>query len=126
MITGTETKEEEATIDTQINCNNIDFLTESCIHHSSYTIEEEEDDIMALSIQIDCNIVDPLAELLTCHSSLIIQEETKITATQNTTTNKNNIKSLIVGLSTDIGKQAQLTSNNKRKLNKNKRSKGKW
>ena len=100
-------QEEETTIDMQINCNSIDFPTESCIHHSSYTIEEEEDDTTALGIQIDCNIVDPPAELLTSHNSFIIEEETKATAAQNTTTNNNNIESLIVGISTEVGKQVQ-------------------
>ena len=43
-ITGAETKEDETTTGMQIDCNSVDFLTESCIHHSSCIIEEEEDE----------------------------------------------------------------------------------
>ena len=65
-------------------------------------------------IQIDCNSVDFLEDSLISHSSPIFEEETKDTATQNTTKNNDNIESLIVGISTDIGKQAQTSENKKR------------
>ena len=81
MITGAEIKEDETTIGMQINCNSVDFLTDSLISHNFP----------------------------------IIEEETKDTAAQNTKTNNNNIESLIVGIGTGIGKQAQTTQNKKRK-----------
>ena len=69
----------------------------------------------AIGIQTDCNSVDFLEDSLTSCNSHIFEEETKYTATQNTTTNNNNIESSIVGISTDIGKQAQTTQNKKRR-----------
>ena len=115
LITGAETKEDETTISMQNDCNSVDFLTESCIHHSSCIIEEEEDDMTAIGMQIDYNSVDFLEDSLISHNSPIFEEETKDTAAHNTTTNNNNIESLIVGIRTDIGKQAQTTQNKKRK-----------
>ena len=95
------------------------FIIESCI------IEEEEDDTTGIGIQNDCNSVDFLEDSLISHNSPIIEEDTKDTAAQNTT-NNNNIESLIVDISTDVGNQAQTTQNKKRKCNKNKKSKGNW
>ena len=94
LITGTETKEDETTIGMQINCASIDVLAESHIRHSSCIIEEEENDTTTIGMQLNCN---------------------NDTATENTTRNNNNNERLIVGISTDIGKQAQTTQNKKRK-----------
>ena len=126
LITGVETKKDETTIGMQINCNSIDFLAESHIHHSSCIIEEEEDDKTAIGIQIDCNSIGFLEDSLTSHNSPIFEEEVKYTAAQITITNNNNIESLIVGISTDVGKQVQTTQNNKKRQNKNKKSKCNW
>ena len=120
LIADAETKEDETSIGTQINCNSIDFLAESHIHHSSYIIEEEEDDTTPIGIQIDCNSVDFLEDLLISCNSPIFEEETKDTAAQNTTINNNNIESLIVDISTDVDKQAQTIQKKKGKWNKTK------
>ena len=47
LIADTETKDDMTTTDIQINCNSIDFLAESLLHHSSFIIEEEENDTAA-------------------------------------------------------------------------------
>ena len=112
FITEEKEKDDMATIGMQ--CSSTDFLAEPLIHNSSIIIEEKEKHDMA-TIGMQFNSTDFLAESLIPHNSLIIEEETKDTAAQNTTTNNNNIESLIAGISTDVGKQAQTTQNKKRK-----------
>ena len=115
-ITGAETKEDETTIDMQFNNDGTDCIAESIIHSSSVIVKEKEkDDTTTIGAQIDCNSIDFLRDSLISYNSHIIEKETKDTAAQNATTNNNNSESSIVGISTDIGKQAQKTQNNKRK-----------
>ena len=66
-----------------------------------------------IGMQIDCNSIDFLTYSLISLNSHIIEKETKDTAAQNTATNNNNSESLIVGINTDISKQAQKTQTTK-------------
>ena len=116
IIADTERKGDMTTIDIQTNYNSIDPFSEVLNNQNSITGAEtkEEDDMIAVGIQIDCNSVDFLEDSFISCNSPIFEEETKDTAAQNTT-NNNNIESLIVGISTDSGKQEQTTQNKKRK-----------
>ena len=55
LIADAETKDDVTTIDIQINCNSIEFLAESIIHHSSFIIEKEENDMAAKNSIINNN-----------------------------------------------------------------------
>ena len=115
LVTGAETKEDKITIGMQINCDSTDVLAESHIHHSSCIIEKEENDTKTIGMQLNCNSIDFLAESLINHNFPTIEGEANDAATQNTTINNNNKECLIVGISTDICKQAQTTQNKERK-----------
>ena len=126
LIADVERKDDATTIDSQTNYNSIHLFSEVSNNPNLITGVETKEDKTTTGIQIDCNRVDFLEDSLTHCNSPIFEEETKYTAAQNTKTNNNNIESLIVGISTDVGKQAQTTQNKKRRQNKDKKSKGNW
>ena len=60
LLADAETKDDATTIDMQIKCDSIDFLAESLIHHSSFIIEEEENDTATQNTIINNNINESL------------------------------------------------------------------
>ena len=86
--------------------NSIDSISELLIGQNLIADTETKDDATTIDMQIKCVSIDFLAESLIHHSSFVIEEEND-TATQNTIINDNNNESLIVGIGTDVGKQAQ-------------------
>ena len=120
LIADAETKDHMAIIGMQFNYDSIDCLAESLIHNSSFTMEEKEKDDMA-TIGMQCNSIDFLAESLTHHNFFIIEEEENDMATENNIINNNNNESLVVGIDTNVGKQAQIMQKKKRKQNKNRK-----
>ena len=120
-ITGTETKD-DTTIDLQINYNNVDCIAELVTHHSSFSIEEGEDDTTIIGMHFNYDIADHFTDALTHNNSFAVKEEAKDMATQDSIITYNNNDGLIV----DVGKQNQTVQKKKRKQNKNKKSKDKW
>ena len=95
LISGAEIEDDVKAIDTQINCNSNDLISESPINQSSIVAEEKEND-------------------------MTIKEENNM-ATENAKINNNENESLILGIGTDIGMEAQKTWKKKRKQNKNQK-----
>ena len=74
-----------------------------------------------VTIGMKCNSIDFPAESLTHHKSFIIEEEENDTATKNNIIINNHNESLVVGIDTNVGKQAQIMQKKKRKQNENKK-----
>ena len=114
LIADAERKDDMTMMDIQTNYNRIDPFSEVLNNKNLITGAETKEDETTIGMQIDCNSVDFLENSLISCNSPIFEEETKDTATQNTKTNNNNIESLIVGISTGIGKQAETKQNKTR------------
>ena len=106
LIADAETKDDMATIGMQFNYDSIDCLAESLIHNSSLTIEEKEKDDTA-TIGMQFNIINFLAESLIHPNSFIIEEEENDMAAKINIINNNNNESLVVGIDTNVVKEAQ-------------------
>ena len=82
MISGAEIEDDMMAIDMQINCDSNNLISESLINHSSIVVVEKEND-------------------------MTIEEKENNTATKNTKINNTENKSLILGIGTVIGMEAQ-------------------
>ena len=67
------------------------------------------------TIGMQFNSIDFLAESLIHCNSFIIEEGENNTAAKNNIINNNNNESLVVGIDTNVGKQAQIMQKKKRK-----------
>ena len=117
LIADAETKDDTATIGMQFNYDSIDCLAESLIHNCSFIIGEKEkdgDDMATIGMQF--NSIDFLAESLIHCNSFIIEEKENDAAAKNNIINNNNNESLVVGINTNVGKQAQNDAKEEKKV----------
>ena len=121
LIADAERKDDAITIDLQTNCNSIDPFSEVLNNQNLITGTETKEDQTTIGMQFNYDSIDFLVESLTHHSAFIIEEDENDMATKNNIINNNNNESLVVGIDTTVGKQAQITQKKKRKWDKNKK-----
>ena len=102
------------------NNNSIDSFSEVLVNQNLIADPETKDDTATIGMQFNYDSIDFLAESLTHHNSFTIKEEENYTTAKNNIINNNNNESLVVGIDTNVGKQAQTMQKKKRKQNKNK------
>ena len=110
LIANAERKDDVTTIDLQTNCNSIDPFSEVLNNQNVITGRETKEDEITIDMQFNYDSINCLVESPIHCNSLIMEGDEN-----DTTTNNNNIESLSVGISTDVGTQAQTTQNKKRK-----------